>query len=160
MIDLAQWKSYVVLPSLAILGAINPKMSAPWAINQLVGTTKESAGLTYLYQVPSGPAIGPYQMEPDTYDDIWRNWLAFNQNYAALILKQQPRAGVGQAGLMFTDMQHATIMARLCYWRSTLPAPANTPIALATYHKVVYNTSDGASVASEDVDYYQMAIAA
>jgi hypothetical protein len=160
MIDLGQWKTYVVRPALNLLSVADVRLNAEWAVNQIVGTTKESGGLTYLLQVPNGPAIGPYQMEPATHDDIWVNYLVYQPELRAVVLKLCPLAGKGKASLMFTDMLYATLMCRIDYWRSNVPAPANSALALATYHKVVYNTSNGASVASEDVDYYQSAIAA
>jgi hypothetical protein len=161
MIDLSQWKQYIVRPALMLLGStpgIGAALNAPWAINQLVGTTKESGGCEYLVQLDGGPALGFYQMEPATHDDIWRNFLAYQPALAEVVKTACPYGGEGQANEMITEMLYATMMARICYYRSKLQAPLNTALALATYHKVVYNTAAGASVASDDVAYYQQAI--
>lgn len=182
MINLSHWKSLIVVPTLALFKdtPLADTMMAPWRINQLTGTTKESLGLTWLMQIdaagkPVGPAVGAYQMEPATHDDIWKNFLLYQQRIATVVfnhLDNVPHGGliganslktmvqqvIGQSDRMIWDLQYATLMAAIDYYRSPLPAPDNTAQALAQYHKDVYNTSLGASVAAEDVDYYQQAI--
>jgi len=163
MIDLSQWKQYVVLPTLNdfdTLAKMGGKLNAVWAVNQVVGTTKESNGCEYLVQLNDGPARGFYQMEPATHDDIWTNFLAYQTQIANAIKSIVGRSnlGVGCADQMIGDIIYSTLMCRIDYYRSKLPAPANTATALANYHKTVYNTSAGASVAADDVAYYQQAI--
>jgi hypothetical protein len=163
MINLGQWKAHLVRPSLttfASLANLSGRIDAEWAINQIVGTTKESAGCEYLVQLDSGPAVGFYQMEPATHDDIWANYLKYNQHLVTALYSVVGRStmNVGSADEMIGDLTYATLMCRIDYYRSKLAAPANTAQALAEYHKIVYNTASGASVASDDIAYYQEAI--
>ena len=47
----------------------------------LIGTCDIESNLgTYLYQI-NGPALGIYQMEPATHDDIILNYLKYNPIY-------------------------------------------------------------------------------
>lgn len=181
MINLSQWKANVVRPSLALLAPIpdiGAKLAAEWAVNQVTGTTKESGGCEYVRQYPTGPAWGFYQMEEATHDDIWENYLRYNQALGAVIYgsvsntksnlataAQPIYAPIvammkGEYQLLITNLTYATLMCRIDYYRSKLAAPANTAQALAQYHKTVYNTAGGASVAADDVSYYAQAIAA
>lgn len=41
-----------------------------------MGTAAQESRLSYLHQIGGGPALGLWQMEPTTHDDIWVNWLA------------------------------------------------------------------------------------
>jgi hypothetical protein len=163
MIDLSQWKSTLVKPvltSFATATGLSGKIDATWAINQIVGTTKESGGCTYLVQLNGGPAVGFYQMEPATHDDIWLNFLKYQPKLTSALEQVVGRTtmGVGSAEEMVGDLTYATLMCRIDYYRSPLAAPANTAVALAGYHKQIYNSALGASVVADDISYYQQAI--
>ena len=70
MLNIAQFREFIVIPTLHDL-VLNST-----AAEELIVFTcaTESLGGTYLKQV-NGPAIGIYQMEPETYNDIWQNYI-------------------------------------------------------------------------------------
>jgi hypothetical protein len=53
-------------------------MHSESAVNLLLGTAaQESQFGTYFRQIGGGPALGVFQMEPDTEIDIWDNYLRY-----------------------------------------------------------------------------------
>jgi hypothetical protein len=166
MINLSQWKANIVKPHLTMFASIanlTGRFDADWAINQVTGTTKESDGCTYVVQLDGGPAVGFYQMEPNTHDDIWTNFLDYEPilSHAMYSVIGRETVGVGSADEMIGDLIYATLMCRVDYYRNKLAAPLNTAIGLATYWKDVYNTAGGAGqVDSASVGYFQDAISA
>ena len=125
---------------------------SPWAERLLFGTAIQESGLVYLRQLNNGPALGVYQMEPATHDDIWNNYLRYRP-----VLNQAARrfsrvAGIPglprpEAGEMVTNLAYATVMCRLHYYRSPVtPIDMNSPerdANLAKAWKRFYNTAGG-----------------
>jgi hypothetical protein len=103
----------------------------------------ESLGGYYLTQV-KGKALGIFQMEPATYNDIWINFI-FNRNDLRLRLIH----GFGISSIppedrLVYDLRFATAMTRIFYERIAQPIPDSTDIlAIANYYKTNYNTSLG-----------------
>lgn len=116
------------------------------AIELLLGTAlKESGGLRWRVQLNRGPARGLFQMEPATYDDIWRNYLAHRRPLADAIRNAfTPADGTLEFDQITHDDAYAALMARLKYYRvpAKLP-PAGDRTAQATYWKTYYNTNLG-----------------
>ena len=73
MIDKAQLTDYIIKPTLLQIGLFNHT-----AVNLLLGTcAQESRMGTYVHQLGNGPALGIYQIEPATHNDIWANFLKY-----------------------------------------------------------------------------------
>lgn len=132
---------YVIQPTLVALGADSPAAEA-----LLLGTAAAESRLgRYLHQV-GGPALGLYQMEPATHDDIWRHWLPSRPDLRTRLLGWAADAGVAPppADQMIWDLRYATAMARLHYLRVSSPLPpAADRAAQAGYWKEHYNTPLG-----------------
>jgi len=118
------------------------------AAEELLAITiaQESHGGTYLWQndrlgFPKGPALGIYQMEPATHDDLVENFL----RYRALWLD---RLGSVDAHRLTYDLQYATRMARLNYYRVKEPIPADLE-GQFRYYKKYWNTELGAATLDE-----------
>src|SRR6185369_5669757 len=112
-INASQLREFIISPVLA-------KFGAGWdnsrAVELLVLTAAtESKGGTYLKQI-RGCALGIYQMEPATYDDIWDNFL-IGENYrmARLLLNACGLKDRPAAECMMHNLYFATGMARLHY---------------------------------------------
>ena len=98
----------------------------------LLGTAcQESQCGRYLVQL-GGPALGIFQMEPATHDDIWVSYLTFR----SLPIKRLP------AKDMIGNLWYAATMCRIYYLRVKEPIPDNLP-AQAAYWKRFYNTPLG-----------------
>lgn len=117
---------------------------SPAAVNLLLGTAAvESRFGTDLRQVGGGPALGVFQMEPETEADIWDNFLSYRP---ALVQKVYYLSGVDCPNNMqlAVNLIYSTVMARLHYYRKVEPLPSFDDInGLAAYWKRYYNTFSG-----------------
>lgn len=150
MIFPSQLRDLVICPTLQQLG-----LDSRAARNLLLGTAAvESHGGDYLQQL-HGPALGIYQMEPRTHDDIWEHFLrqprrqALGERIFALHV-------IGGAEEMAWNLRYATAMARAHYLRVPEPLPdADDGWALGRYWKKHWNTYLGAGT----VDQFRAAYA-
>jgi hypothetical protein len=114
----------------------------------------ESEGGTYLKQ-EGGPALGIYQMEPVTYNDIWQNYIE-KRSYLKLKLTYSLNAPtMPSEDRMIYDLYFATAMARIFYLRHDEPLPkASDTAGIYNYYKKYYNTVDGKANYEEAVTKY------
>ena len=156
MIDVEQFRTLVVRPVLQTLSAYSPAMNTPAAENLLVGTAIQESHLTYLAQLGGGPALGVMQIEPNTHDDAWTNFINARSNLSELVL-QYATGGKQGAQQLPHNLAYSVAMARIVYWRQQQPMPtdAGDLNALAQYWKDHYNTAGGAGTAQEWVTNYQ-----
>jgi len=125
------------------------------AVHLLLGTCAQESHMgEYIRQLGNGPALGIYQMEPATHDDIVENFLQYKRQ-----LKQRIAREFGYnnyiADRMIYDLRYATVMARLHYFRVAAAIPPSTQIeALAAYWKRYYNTHLGAGTVEEFIENY------
>ena len=135
----------LIKSTLAPLGLYSP------AAEELLMATcaQESALGLYRRQQGGGPALGIFQMEPATFQDIFSNYLAYKPalltDVGALATTQPPRPVE-----LVTNDAFAVLMARVHYLRApgALPDPASLE-ALWAYYKQYYNTPGGAATQSE-----------
>lgn len=141
-----QLEKYIINPSLEYIG-LGQDQSATNLLLMTAGV--ESELFEYVHQI-NGPALGGFQMEPFTHDDIWDNFINYNRHLKERI-KYCP-----QAERMVYDMRYATIMARMLYYRFDEPLPDRDDIrGLAEYYKQYYNTYEGESTVEEAIDKYK-----
>ena len=101
----------------------------------------ESGG-KYLQQI-GGPALGLFQMEPATHDDIWDNYLKYRTD-----IRQRLSHVLAPSPLkvyqLRTNLLYAAMMCRIHYWRVPEPLPDVDDIeGMANYHKIHYNSIYG-----------------
>jgi len=154
-IDLQQFHDFVVYPILDFLGT-----NSESARRLLLGTlAHESLGST-IDQIlgPSdrelGPAIGLFQIEPATHDDLWKNFLQFNSRFRKKLEWLQARYPDVHRQLA-TNLAYATAVARMIYYRQKPPLPASSnDKGLAEYWKKWYNTEEGKGTVSAWLLHY------
>lgn len=118
------------------------------AMQLLAGTAAiESQFGTYLRQY-GGPALGIWQMEPDTHKDIYKNFLNYRPKFKAMITSLCNIPDYGDQtppdALLLQNLFYACIMARVKYMRVKDDLPAFGDIAAqANYWKTYYNTQSG-----------------
>lgn len=146
-IDAKQLKLFVIVPVLAQLGLYSDS-----AVNLLLGTCAQESQLgTYLKQI-NGPALGIYQIEPNTHDDIWDNYLKYRGDLGGKILAIDSR----DTNNLITNLAYATAIARIIYLRAPDNIPAANDIAgLARFYKKYYNTPLGAATEEQFIDNYK-----
>lgn len=156
MIFHKQLRKYVIRPVLEHMGI--PSRSAE---EMLVFTAAaESMGGEYLHQLRNGPAVGIYQIEPRTHDDIWENFLKYRPRWRNAILDFDLPAlyGTGKNGAMEMagNLYYATAMARCYYLRIPHPLPDYNDLeGLAKEWKNSYNTHLGAGTWQGALEKYR-----
>lgn len=150
MLNISQFRELILVPVLSDL-----QLYSKEAEELLVFTcATESNGGTYLHQV-NGPAIGIFQMEPATYNDIWQNYLTRNQGLICMLSTKFNINRIPTPELMISDLRFATAMARLHYRRVREPLPSHNDIdAIWEYYKHYYNTEKGSATKDESIKKY------
>jgi hypothetical protein len=146
-IDAKQLKLFVIVPTLAKLGLYSDS-----AVNLLLGTcAQESRMGTYLKQI-NGPALGIYQVEPNSHEDIWDNYLKYRSELAGRVLGIDSR----DTNNLIVNLSYATAIARIHYLRAPDPFPEHNDIeGLAHYWKRYYNSYEGKGTVEEFIDNYK-----
>lgn len=141
MFNLQQFREKIIRPVLHGIGMWNE-----YAEELMIGTAAvESDGGTFLVQQNNGPAVGIFQMEPKTHDDIWKIWLPNHPAVAANLMTTCMISMKPAAPMMISNLFYATAMARIQYFRnSAFPIPA-TLEGQAAYWVEFYNRGDAAT---------------
>ena len=158
MFNCGQFRKLIVQP---VLKAID--LYSPEAEELLIGTcAQESHGGTFLFQVINKPiidveaspyAIGIYQMEKATHDDIWKYFLPGHKDLSNKLL-DFCKIEAPTADMMIYNLYYATAMSRVFYRRIAEAIPADLK-GQAEYYKKHYNTNAGAATIREYVlNYY------
>lgn len=149
MLDVTQFRTLIVRPALLHLG-----LHSPAAENLVVGTAVQESGLRFLRQMGDGPALGLFQIEPASHDDLWTNFLDYKPELAnRLAGLMTPRERRSQ---LVENPLYAAAVCRLIYFRrpQALP-PADDVDGLAGYWKQHYNTPLGKGTAAEFAEKYR-----
>lgn len=133
------------------------------AENILMGTMAQESKLgLYARQLGNGPALGPFQMEPPTHDDIWKNFLAYHPRLANMIqgysLAPRPYGSLDPAATeLVWNWPYSVAMCRAHYFRFREPMPSDPDdlIWLGEYWKKYYNTDAGSGTVEEFVKSYE-----
>ncbi|MBL1293061.1 MAG: hypothetical protein COB61_004230 [Thiotrichales bacterium] len=152
-IAVQQYREHIVTPVLKWLG-----MYSESAVRLVMGTAATESHFDFIKQIGGGPALGRYQMEPATHDDIWDNYLRYKP-----ALRDKILYGVGalfdqdvpRHRLLTGSDYYATAMCRLHYRRVKAALPDHDNIEqLANYWKQHYNTYKGKGSVNKFVDDY------
>lgn len=108
----------------------------------------------YLEQV-KGPALGLYQMEPETHDDLLQNYVFYRDNLASALLPFEQSNGLHSDQYKY-DIRYATILARIHLYRDKEPLPSKDDITgMAKYAKRVWNTELGKATVEDYEQAYR-----
>ena len=136
---------------------IEADLYSPEAEELLILTVaQESQGGTYLRQLGNGPALGIFQMEPATHDDIWENFLGYHESLGERILDVAGMFNGPDSKELEYNFRYAILMARMQYYRHREALPAvNDVKGCAEYWKKYYNTPLGAGTVAEAISNYE-----
>lgn len=140
------FRTQVVHPALNSIALYSP------AAEQLVlGTAIQESRLLYVEQIGGGPALGYFQMEPATHDDIWNNFLKYRPILAGKVSSLLSSDEIkDKCAALRTNNVYAAAMCRVDYFRQKPPLPsANDIKAMAQYWKTYYNTGGGGGTVDE-----------
>lgn len=146
--------NFVIEPVLIHLGLYTES-----AARLLLGTALVESRASYLRQHPSGPALGLYQMEPDTFRWLWWDWLPLRRpGMRDRIAEFIGPWHLGQDPVreLTANLYFATALCRIRYLTAAPPLPAATDIqGLGQYWKNHYNTAAGKGRVQDWVDTYK-----
>jgi hypothetical protein len=147
MLDIKQFREYIIRPALFTIDAHSD------AAEELVlGTALQESRLIYIKQLGDGPALGVFQMEPATHNDIWENYLAYQDALTQKVLTlAAPNGGDHPSpNELIGNLWYACAMCRVHYRRVSDPLPqAGDVPGMASYWKEFYNTHLGAGTEEE-----------
>lgn len=146
-----QLRDYIVVPTLMEIGML----STP-AVRLVLGTcAQESAMGEYIHQKGDGPALGIFQMEPNTHADIWANFILRRPDLAGRLWSYLPdRSKCPDPRHLMWNLPYAVALCRVHYYRVNDPIPNNL-VDQAAYYKRHYNTPKGAATESDYIQNYQ-----
>lgn len=138
MINLADIRDHVIIPALSKIGHAEPA-----AVRLVIGTGLIESNYQYLAQ-QGGPALGFWQMEPETCQDIWDSYLTYQPAMRTNILSLLALYGDKFEQLSW-NLQYAAAMCRIKYLRAPQVLPHVDDLeGLAQYWKLIYNSPLGA----------------
>ena len=144
MLDIDQLRRLIIRPALEAI-----HLHSEAAEELVLGTALQESALRYLQQLGNGPALGLWQMEPATHDDIHANFLKYKPDIAGRV---NSLAVVPSAMTMTGNLWYAAAMCRIHYYRAPEALPeAGQLNAQAALWKKRYNTELGKGTAAEYV---------
>ncbi len=128
----------------------------------MVTSAQESFLGEYIKQLKKGPARGIFQMEPDTEEDIFRNYLKYRPELMATV-QQYVSQGAVELDL-WANLPYQIAIARVHYLRvkyaipkrPSFPSEKEYIMALAEYWKKHWNTPLGKGTAVEAYNNYMI----
>lgn len=124
------------------------------ATNLLLGTCAHESGLgKYIKQLGSGPALGIFQMEPNTFKDHISNYLKYKPGLVSSI-KKACNIDYLTPDLLRYNLKFAICMSRIHYLRVKHPLPTELT-GYAEYWKKYYNSVLGAGTEEEFIRNYK-----
>lgn len=154
---LSEIKWGLIAPTLERIG-----LYSDTALNLVTGTGLVESRYKTTVQIGGGPALGWFQMEPATYQDIWRNYLVYRPELGKCLIgilgASQDTGTFPPAHLLQTNPAYAASMCRVKYLRVPAPLPPNNAVSLSLYHKKYYNTILGKANAAKNIPLFQTAI--
>lgn len=138
---------YIIKPSLAHLATIKLKADSPASRQFMLAVAAiESRCGEYFKQMGNGPALGIWQVEPATSDDIYEHYLSGEIDLRDCIdsmMVQVWHPGVQQH--IVSPMYNCAI-ARMCVYRQADPMPDfGDKDGMWSLYKKYFNSSLGAS---------------
>ena len=152
MIPPGDFRELVIDPALDHLAGYHPAMASPASSDLLVGVALVESWIDDIRQIGGGPALGPFQMEPATYWDLWR-YLKRKPGLDNLV-KQSLTPVVEIVDQLACNWFHAAVMCRVHFWRFPEPMPT-TLVGQARLWKRRYNTVRGAGTVAEYLKRYR-----
>lgn len=137
-----QLLGHIIKPTLKYMGGNYDSLNARML---LLATAAIESNCGHKIVQEGGPALGVWQMEPDTENDIFANCDALMDKYF-LVKVNRLAVGIPYENDLTVCPMYACVMARLKYSmdRDALPHHSDK-YAIYVYYKRIFNTPKGAS---------------
>lgn len=144
-IAIKDFRKFVVEPATKICASAGIP-DTEFARDLLVATAAQESNLgTYLHQQGAGPALGVFQIERRSLQDLFDGFISRQGKLAGLISAISIPATFPADQIIF-DLRFAAVIARLFYFRVREPMPTQVTMDnLWHYYKTHYNTGAGAA---------------
>lgn len=144
-----QLRLYVIRPTLERIDRWSES-----AEELLLGTAAQESGLGRWFHQMNGPALGIYQMEPATHNDLWRNYLRYQEDLDKAVQGFLSSNFTAEEQLTW-NLAYSTAVARAQYLRFPEPLPYHLNVSgMAAYWKKYWNTPGGKGRVQEFVLNY------
>ncbi len=145
LISPLSYRELFVLPVLEYLG---DPFDSEDRVSLIVNIANhESDGFRYVRQVGGGPGLGYTQIESETHDDVWVNWLAFRRELAVKAWKltqYTPLTSIPTSVILTSNHGYAVAITAFILRRAPGALPHYLDIkGQARYWKKWYNTPLG-----------------
>jgi len=151
VLDIQNFKNLILVPTLKAVDLYSES-----AVNLLLGTAIQESRLTYLKQKGGGPALGLFQIEPATLDDIYFRYLQREDKKELLGRVQQFLTLQDVRDQVIGNIPFAVLIARVRYLMVPEALPFYDDIdGLAKCWKKHFNTPAGKGEAHEFVENYK-----
>ena len=115
----------------------------------VLGTAIVESAAIYLRQHGAGPALGLWQVEPATHDDLYTNYLSYRQELGSRLMELRSPA-LSMSENLATNLMYGAAVCRLCYYCQPEVLPGAGDIeGQAAFWKQHYNTPLGAGTVSK-----------
>lgn len=145
-----QFTKYVIEPVLRSMGLYSEE-----AVRLLLMIMAHESRKGYYIKQTVGPAVGVYQMEPATHDDIYRFLSMRGKEHLVSNFEVYQASFSDGASEMAGNMYYATAMARAFFLRFPESLPKGSDEELAKYAKRRWNTSAGKATWQDYLKAYQ-----
>jgi hypothetical protein len=130
--------SMVIRPALSKINLWSPS-----AEELVLGTAIVESDLTYLRQHNDGPALGLWQVEPSTQNDLYTNFLQYRPELGSALMELRA-PNLSKDENLATNLMYGAAVCRLCYYRKAEALPEAGDIeGQAAFWKQHYNTPLG-----------------
>lgn len=125
------------------------------AVELLMLTAAQESHLgRYLWQVGNGPALGVFQVESNTHEDIFMNYLRFKPPVIDAVCHFKAEQ-LSSKDNMKGNLAYQVVIARLVYYRVPKRLPKKEDVdGMADYWKNFYNTHLGKGEPEEAIENY------
>jgi hypothetical protein len=139
MINPGQLKDLIIIPTLSKLQTYSDDAAELLLFTCAV----ESEGGSYIKQV-KGPALGIYQLEPNTHTDIWINYIQNKGRIRQILAMNFGCHTIPQAERLIYDLRV----------KEALPKKDDID-AMYAYYKKYYNTEKGKATKDKSIKKYE-----
>jgi len=138
MLNVTLIRTQVIYPALNKMG-----MWSEAAGELVLGTAIVESNLTYLKQHGDGPALGLWQVEPATHEDLYANYLNYRPEMMSSLMElRSPALNMNEN--LATNLMYGAAVCRLCYYRKPDPLPEVGDVeGQGAFWKKHYNTPLG-----------------
>lgn len=156
--DSIQFRDMVIIPALQEMDTHLPGANSEAAVMLLLGTALVESDLKWIKQ-HKGPALGVFQIEPATADDIMKRYIAGKPRFVNMF--DEMFGGKWRSKykeLIVTDLRFAVVVCRLRYWMETTTLPQDLE-GLAQYWDHNYNANKRKGTTAQFIAKYKANVA-